>query len=678
MTTNTTVRTVDSASSESAPLSQQTYVLLGITVLITQLPLLVHLPLALTLPGMLLALVHLIPTLRNRVNFSPALMTPLVLLSALGVVLYYGNFFSRDPCVVFLFLLVDFKFIETRKTNDASLIIVLCAFLLLTQFFYWQTIAAAIMAIPSMFMIGLSLFSLQRGANSMSLRDMTHVTAKLFLQAMPIAAILFVAVPRLPTTGNGPGGESSAVTGLSSSMVPGSVSSLTQSNAVAFRVDFKGSAPSKVERYWRGPVLSGFDGVEWYINKNTNHHYELPGSLSAESPMNEQSSYTVTMEPTTNPWLLALDTPNSLPVSISGGQKKIIGHINHERQINTTTLHNGAYRYQMSSLLTDRFKPASEPAEHTLYTADTNPATRKLAREFRERYSDDQRLVNEILLWFNREPFHYTLQTQKLGNNGIDEFLFSTRRGFCEHYAGSFVFMLRAAGIPARVVTGYQGGEMNGDYMIVRQADAHAWAEAYINGQWTRYDPTAAVSIERVESGFNAALGNEIEGVQHWLSQLPIMKAATLKWDAMNYKWQNWVIDFDSRTQQSIWKSVGMQKPSGWHIALILVLVCAVWTLIIVLPGSMLLRRKSDPCERQWSRLQRKFASQGISQGAHETTTGYIDRLTQRWPQHASLLQKILHAYQQGRFSSSAREDATKRHFANEMGALLRKLKKAR
>ena len=172
----------------------------------------------------------------------------------------------------------------------------------------------------------------------MSVQDMTHVTAKLFLQAMPIAAILFVAVPRLPTAGHGPGSESGAVTGLSSTMVPGSVSSLTQSNAVAFRVDFEGSPPSKVERYWRGPVLSGFDGVEWSINRNTNQHYELPGTLSSESPNNKQSSYTVTMEPTMNPWLLALDTPSSIPVSVTGGQKKIIGHINHERQIDTTCL----------------------------------------------------------------------------------------------------------------------------------------------------------------------------------------------------------------------------------------------------------------------------------------------------------------------------------------------------
>lgn len=255
MTTNTKTQPVDSTRTASPPLPPQTFVLLGITVLVTQLPLLFHLPLLLTLPGMLLALIRLTPPLYKRINFSPAIMTPLVLLSAVAIILHYGNFFSRDPCVVFLFLLINFKFIETKRINDASLIIVLCAFLLLTQFFYWQTIAAAILAIPSMFMIGLALFSLQRGANTMSLQDMTHVTAKLFLQAIPVAAILFVAVPRLPTAGYGSGSETSAVTGLSSSMVPGSVSSLSKSNAVAFRVDFEGNPPSALDRYWRGPVL---------------------------------------------------------------------------------------------------------------------------------------------------------------------------------------------------------------------------------------------------------------------------------------------------------------------------------------------------------------------------------------------------------------------------------------
>lgn len=656
------------------PLSPQTFLLLGITVLVTQLPLLLHLPVLLTLPGMLLAIVRLTPSLNKRVKFAPAIMTPLVLLSAVAVILHYGNFFSRDPCVVFLFLLIDFKFIETRRKNDASLIIVLCAFLLLTQFFYWQTIAAAVLAIPSIFMIGMSLFSLQRGTNTMSLQDMTHVTAKLFLQAMPIAAILFVAVPRLQTNGIGSGNESNAVTGLSSSMVPGSVSNLTQSNAVAFRADFEGSPPLAIQRYWRGPVLSGFDGVEWFIDESSNQHYELPETPS-DSQESRQVNYTVTMEPTMNPWLLALDTPTSLPVSSSSNERKtVIGHINRERQITATRRHAGAYRYSMTSSLTDQFIPSTKPSAETLYIADTNPATRKHAMQLRELYSNDEQLVNEILLWFNKEPFHYTLQPQTLGNNGIDEFLFSSRRGFCEHYAGSFVFMLRAAGIPARVVTGYQGGEMNGDYMIVRQSDAHAWAEAYINGQWKRYDPTAAVARERVEGGLNAALGNELHGLQHQLLQLPLIKSAMLSMDALNYKWQNWVIDFDSRKQSSIWKSLGLQKPKGWHIAVILIAACAAWTLVIILPGSISRRRKSDPCEKQWIRLRRKFSAHGFHQGDTETTTSYISRLSRRFPQHASNLQDLLKAYQQGRFSSAAQQAETKRQHSKEMRAIIARL----
>lgn len=665
MTAQVTVSSVETASSESGPISSQTYFLLGITVLVTQAPLLFHLPLLLTLPGIALAIIQLSPVLRKRVRFAPALLTPLVLLTAVAVIAYYGNFFSRDPCVVFLFLLINFKYIETRRTNDASLIIVLCAFLLLTQFFYWQTITAAVLSIPSMFMIGLSLFSVQRGKSTMSLQDMTHMTAKLFLQAMPIAAILFVAVPRLPSAGYGNGSESSATTGLSSTMLPGSVSSLAKSDAVAFRVQFEGTPPSALQSYWRGPVLSGFDGMQWYISPTGNQQYEFPDTaLSTGRRLN----YTVTVEPTINPWLLALDTPVSLPINRrADGRRTVIGHINHERQINTTKRQRGAYRYHMSSTLTDRFKPLAKPTAETLYTANTNPVTRAHALQLREQYSSDERLVNHILKWFNKEPFHYTLQPQKLGENGIDEFLFSTRRGFCEHYAGSFVFLLRAAGIPARVVTGYQGGEMNGDYMIVRQSDAHAWAEAYINGEWRRYDPTASVAIERVESGFNEALSNELQGLRSRLMQLPLVKSATLQWDALNYKWQTWVIDFDLSTQNSLWKRLGLHKPNGWHIALIIALAGALWAAIIILSGSFSDRRKLDPCEKQWRRLQRKFSPHGIQQSKTETTTTYIERLVRRWPEHRNQLEKLLVAYQHGRFSAAANRESTQHLFAREM-----------
>ena len=664
-----------------ASLQPQTFLLSGITVLATQLPLLFHLPVFLTLPGMLLALSRIIPSIKNRFKLAPALMTPLVLLSAVAILLYYGSFFSRDPCVVFLFLLINFKFVESKSQNDASLIIVLCAFLLLTQFFYWQTISAAILAIPSMFMIGLSLFSLQRGANTMSLRAMIHVTSKLFVQAMPIAIILFVAVPRLPGTGYGAGDNGSAVTGLSSSMQPGTVSNLTKSDAVAFRVDFDGNPPSALDLYWRGPVLSGFDGTRWFISNSAKKHYEMPASLpvnsAGESDNQTQINYTVTAEATSNPWLLALDTPDSLPTSTSAvGQSNVIGHINHERQIDITRRHTGAFRYRISSLLTDRFTPSVTPSDDTLFTSDTNPATRAHVQDLRARYSNDEQLVNQILLWFNQEPFHYTLQPQKLGTNEIDEFLFNSRRGFCEHYAGSLVFMLRVAGIPARVVTGYQGGEMNGDYMIVRQSDAHAWTEAYINGVWRRYDPTAAVALERVESGFNAALGEELNGLRYQLSQLPVVKSFGLKWDVLNYKWQTLVIDFDSSMQNSIWRSLGLRKPNGWQIALILALLCAVWTLTIVLPGSTLRRSKPDPCERQWKRLQRKFSPHGIRQRSDETTALYIDRLSDRWPEHSRRLQALLIAYQRGRFSESAQEARTQRRYAREMKVLVQQLGK--
>jgi len=224
------------SGSQSTLLTKSTTQLLGITVLSTQLPLLLHLPLWICFPGALLVLCRVLPLLQHHVKLPTIIMTPLVLLSAVAIVMHYGEIFSRDPCVAFLFLLVGFKYLESKTSHDASLLVVLSAFLLMTQFFYWQSIAAALSAIPALFFIGLALFTLQRGDRTDDPRLMINVTARLLLQAIPIATLLFVTVPRVSNPGYGDG---SAVTGLSSRMSPGSVASLSMSNDVAFRVEFK-------------------------------------------------------------------------------------------------------------------------------------------------------------------------------------------------------------------------------------------------------------------------------------------------------------------------------------------------------------------------------------------------------------------------------------------------------
>jgi len=420
------------------PLSFQTQRILGITVLVSQLPLLLHLPIWLTIPAIALVLAKLLRAPAGRFTIAPVVSILLLFMAITAVFFHYGHLFGRDPCVAFLFLLLSFKFVETRRKYDASLLIVLCAFILLTQFFFRQSLSSSILSIPSLFFIGLSLFALQREDSPSSLRTMVHETAKLFLQAIPIATVLFVAIPRLPQAPWGGLNSGHATTGLSARMSPGSIASLSKSQEVAFRVEFDSNPPVASQRYWRGPVLSGYDGKDWYI---------FPGSAPSQAQpkaTGRKLSYTVTMSPSYQPWLLALDTPASAAQAENKTRYQIT--LNHELQTQTAKTVNQPFRYQATSILGDRFTPANPPGSENLLTTSTNPKTRQFVQLLRGKHPNDIDLVNAIMHWFNQENFHYTLSPDKLGNNAIDDFLFNSRRGFCEHYAGSFAFMLRAAG----------------------------------------------------------------------------------------------------------------------------------------------------------------------------------------------------------------------------------------
>jgi len=654
------------------PLTQRTLQMLGITVLLSQMPLLLHLPLWLTLPGMGLVFAKLRAGQQSKPLLQPTLTVVFVLLSVIAVFANYGYLFGRDPCVAFLFLLLSFKYVETKKNYDASLLIILCAFLLITQFFFRQSLVSAILCIPAMYFVGLSLFVLQRGSAKTDTRTMVHITAKLFLQAMPIALILFVAVPRIshkPWNGNGNG---QATTGLSASMSPGSISSLSKSDEVAFRVEFDGQAPAPQQRYWRGPVLTGFDGYDWFILPDKKFNYPAAEFNASDTTANKdgaQINYTVTMPANYQSWLLALDTPVGIPQPINNKKLRVV--VNNELQINTSRSVNQPLRYRASSKLADQFQPSKTPDGKSLITGNSNPRAREFALELRAKYSNDSRLVNSLLTWFNQEPFYYTLNPPKLANNSIDDFIFNSRRGFCEHYAGSFVFMLRAAGIPARVVTGYQGGKMNDGYMIVRQSDAHAWAEAYIDNKWQRFDPTAAVAPQRVELGASDALRNDSSQSLIDKIEIPYLSSfasdVALKWDAINFAWQRMVIGFDSDRQNALWKKIGIEKPSGWMIVVLLIAAALLWAMIILKPFRGISSEKLSPCEKCWRKLTTKLKHQGLIQKQGETHADYIERAGNKWPQHRTLLQSVMQGYNEGVYSASGSDPHRHRQIAVEM-----------
>jgi hypothetical protein len=263
-------------------------------------------------------------------------------------------------------------------------------------------------------------------------------------------------------------------------------------------------------------------------------------------------------------------------------------------------------------------------------------------------------VVTALLQRFRNEEFHYTLSPPIYDTDGIDSFLFDERRGFCEHYAGATAFLLRAAGIPARVVTGYQGGEMNqsGDYMLVRQADAHAWVEAWFDGLWQRIDPTAAVSPLRIERGLGAALprGERVPLLSRL--EMSLMKSMRLRWDAVNYRWQRWVVEFNRERQLAMWRELGLPRPEPWQIALALIGFTALWSALLI--PWLLRSRASDPALRLWERFCRRLARAGLPRATSEAPLAYARRAARRWPQAREALTQVARAYCEARYGAGA------------------------
>jgi transglutaminase-like putative cysteine protease len=362
-----------------------------------------------------------------------------------------------------------------------------------------------------------------------------RLAAKLLLQALPMALLLFLLFPRLPTPFGGLMHADTGRSGLSDSMRPGSFSELIESDDIAFRAEFRGQAPKPADLYWRGPVLWDYDGQTW-----------RPATTLSATSIHSQAAgqpveYAVTLEPHQQRWLFTLglamrapDVPSDLTPDLQWLAKEKI-----EQRLRYS--HAAYLDYHMDLDLA----PESRSAGLQL-PAGFNPRTRALINTWQSQGLAGAAIIERALSYFREEPFYYTLRPPRLGMNSVDEFLFDSQRGFCEHYAGAFVAMMRVAGLPARVVTGYLGGELNpmGRYWIVRQRDAHAWAEIWLPGSgWLRVDPTAAVAPERVERGLAAALPSAERPRAAW--DLAALRPLRQAWDLVNSSWNKWVLGYE-------------------------------------------------------------------------------------------------------------------------------------
>ncbi|ADQ84181.1 DUF3488 and transglutaminase-like domain-containing protein [Methylovorus sp. MP688] len=586
-------------------------------------------------------------------------LLPLTLLGIAGIVASFDGLFGRDASVALLTLMLGLKLLESRSSRDFMLVIFIAYFLTVNAFLFGQSmLVAAGMLIP---VTGLTaaLIGLQKPQSGSDQGLQLRLALTLLGQAIPLMLVLFVLFPRLPGPLWGvPKDSYKSMTGLSDRMRPGDISELSLSGATAFRVSFVGAPPRASQLYWRGPVFGYFDGREWRADRRAGY---LPReSLSVRG---EPVRYSVTLEPHNQPWMLVLDMPSQLPAgALASPDLQILAR----EPVRTRIRYEGVSHLDYT--LADQLSPVAERYLLQL-PQQGNPKSRALAEQWRAQLPDHQAIVDAALRMFRQQNFYYTLTPPPLGTNSIDDFLFNSRRGFCEHYAGSFAFLMRAAGIPARVVTGYQGGELNpvGQYMIVRQSDAHAWTEVWLpNRGWVRVDPTAAVSPSRIEAGIASAISESASLPLLARRDYPLLRKLYLNWDAINNGWNQWVLGYNQQKQAELLSRI---FGASFPLSLLTALFIAVTALVLGLISWVLLRDKTrrDPLQQVYARFLRKMARAGLQQAPEEGAQDFSHRAQQQLPMQAAQIAAITALYLQLRYGrpSAASLQMLKRQIRN-------------
>lgn len=561
------------------------------------------------------------------------LLTLLVVAGSIGVFLSYRQFFGKDPGIALLILFLSLKLLELRSVRDALTIVFLCYFLLLTHFLDTQTIELAGMTLVAIVVITAALASLGRAEGSV--RAHVRLSALMLGQAIPFMLVFFLLFPRVqgPLWGL-PTDAYSGMAGLSDSMSPGSIGKLSLSGDIAFRVQFEGAHPPKHALYWRGPVLRHFDGRTWRAG------IQQTGEQLPLEPTGEAYRYAVTLEPHNKTWLFALEMPGSVPANaLITSENQLVSKLPIRNRLRYEVLSHPGLVHGVDETLADLKWHLQLPAG--------NLRTRALVAGWRREFDSDEKIISRMLDHFRRENYYYTLTPPLLGEQSIDDFLFGTRRGFCEHFSAAFVFAMRAAGIPSRIVTGYQGGEMNpiDGYMIVRQSDAHAWAEVWLQGRgWLRIDPTAAIAPSRIEAGLASAMaaGEPLPFMVR--ADLSWLRSLRFRWEALSNSWNQWVLGYNPQRQREVLARLGLREPdwramTGFMAALsgILLLGLTVW--------AVRKRIRLDPTVRAWNRLSRKLARDGLARNAWEGPVDYTHRVAQARPELANSVEAIAALY---------------------------------
>ena len=563
-----------------------------------------------------------------------------------------------------LSLMAGLKLLETRSNRDLHVILFIVYFMslaaLLRNSSFWLLGYLVLLA----WVTTAALLRLTTAGPGPSARAAVRHSSRIMLHALPLALVLWLLFPRFnaPLWQVGDDGGA-ATTGLGDTMNPGDISDLALSDEIAFRVRFTAAPPPPEQLYWRGPVLAGFDGANW---RRADRDYAPAPTLA---PRGTEYRYTVSIEPHHHPWLFVLDLPAhwDLPNARLTGDYVLV-----QPEPLTKAVDIAASSYP-DGMMTGSLSEPQRRRDSDL-PPGANPRTRELALRLRRDHPDDRDYARAVLSMVHDDEYYYTLTPPRLGVDPVDEFLFDSKRGFCGHYASAFAVLMREAGIPARVVTGYLGGTLNpyGNYWVVRQSDAHAWVEIWIAGSgWVRVDPTAAIAAARVLRAPRAASrGTEVLGVRLPV-RAPWLIDAALRLDALREAWRTRILRFDQHSQQHLLQRLLIPEPDSRKLVLLLAgALSLVFGWLTWQVRRELGAGPADALGRAYAGLCAKLQRAGLARRPHEGAEAHAERIAAARPDLAAALRALATRYNELRYGARLPSRAQVAEFRRDVRAL--------
>ena len=626
------------------------------------------LPVLPAFPGWLAALLLAIIALGiglglRRRRLPVVLRLLLTLATAVAAVVGSGLSVSQDTGAALLAAMLASKLLETGSVRDGRSACSFSLFAVMAGFLRDQSPWTLLLALSACILILTALTRLARmelpGPAPQPSRPgrALAASARMLAISLPFAAVIFFLFPRFPEPLWGsPGPEDRARTGLSNEMSPGDIVEMLLDDSPALRVTFEGDPPPSSALYWRGPVLSDFDGRRW--SRWSGDGFGPAIDLEVTGPILFQE---VMQEPTTYRYLIGLDVPGVAPEGARIGPDRTVYAMRPSRTVRQFRM-GSAVQYRLEPVLS-----AFSRQRQLRLPEGYNAQTAQLMAQWKAEDARPDALIQRALELFNRS-FTYSLAPPPLARDSVDDFLFATREGYCEHFASAFAVMMRSAGIPARVITGYQGGFHNriGDYWLVRNSDAHAWTEVWLSERgWVRVDPTAAVAPERIRSGLSGIVPPP--GALSRFGQ-PLWNVL----DAMRRGWNFVVVDFNADRQRELLRQLGLDIEDWRQLGVALIVSIA---LALVLSFAMLWRsgpaRTEDPLLAAWQKLCQRLAGVGLRKTPMETPGRFIERAARALPGDAARLHALSARYVAQRYADSPQDPVAIR-------ALIRELKQFR